>query len=301
MAAAISASQVKDLREKTGVGMMECKKALEESGGDLEKAILWLRERGMSRAAKKADRIAAEGTVEVVISDDQTTGVVLEVNCETDFAAKNADFRAFITSAGQLALKNRPKNITEFAQMKMGTDTVENTLKGLIAKIGENMVLRRVQVLTAPNGVVAAYNHMGGKIGVLVALDGAKGSEIADLGKDIAMHVAASAPRYLKPEDVNTAELETEKELARKKLLEEKKPENIIEKIMQGQVNKFYKEVCLIEQAFVKDPNLTIAKLVAEKGKGAKLTGFTRYALGEGIEKKQDDFAAEVAAAAGLS
>lgn len=292
----ISASQVKDLREKTGVGMMECKKALEENGGDLEKAILWLRERGMSRAAKKADRVAAEGIVEVLVNEDQNTGVVLELNCETDFVSKNEDFRKFTADLAAFALKNRPKNAADMLNMKMGAETVDQVIKGKIATIGENVILRRVTVLSTTNGTIAGYTHMGGKIGALVGLDGAKGADIAELGKDIAMHIAAAAPRYLNSSDVNATELEQEKELARKKLLEEKKPENMIEKIMMGQIAKFYKEVCLAEQAFIKDPNMSINKLVQEKGKGAKLTAFARFQLGEGIEKKQEDFAAEVAA-----
>lgn len=293
---AISASQVKDLREKTGVGMMECKKALEENGGDLEKAILWLRERGMSRAAKKADRVAAEGVVEVLVNEDQNAGVVLELNCETDFVSKNDDFRKFTADLAALALKNRPKDATEMLNLKMGAETVDAVIKGKIATIGENLILRRVTVLATTNGTIAGYSHMGGKIGSLVCLDGAKGAEVAELGKDIAMHIAAAAPRYLASSEVNTTELEQEKELARKKLIEEKKPENMIEKIMMGQIAKFYKEVCLTEQAFIKDPNMSVSKLVQDKGKGAKLTAFARFQLGEGVEKKQEDFAAEVAA-----
>lgn len=290
----ISAGMVKDLREKTGVGMMECKKALEENGGDMEKAILWLRERGMSRAAKKADRVAAEGMVEVLVNEDHNAGVLVELNCETDFVSKNDDFKKFAHDMATLALKTQPKNVDDLLKQKFGAETVDTVLKGLIGKIGENLVLRRVQTIKVNNGTVAGYSHMGGKIGTLVAIEGAKNVALA---KDIAMHTAAAFPRYLVPEQVDNSELEQEKELARKKLAEENKPKDLIEKIVAGQMNKFYKEVCLLEQVFVKDPNITIKKLVDEQAKGGKLTAFGRFQLGEGIEKKKDDFAAEVAAA----
>lgn len=293
---AVTAAMVKELRQKTGVGMMECKKALTEVGGDIEKAILYLRERGMSRAAKKADRITAEGLVQVVVSDDYTKAAALEVNCETDFVSKNEDFIKFTKDAAQLALENNCNDIEEFKKLMMSGKTVGDTVTELIATIGENLNLRRVATLTANNGVVNGYTHMGGKIGTLIQLDGATGPEVAELAKDIAMHTAAVAPRYLKPEEVSSTEIEQEKELAKKKLLEEGKPENLIEKIMAGQINKFYKEICLQEQVFVKDQNYTIKKLVKEKGQGAELTAYRRFQLGEGIEKKQENFAEEVAA-----
>jgi elongation factor Ts len=294
----ITASQVKELREKTGVGMMECKKALEENSGDIEKAILWLRERGMSRAAKKADRVAAEGLVEVFVNDDQNAGVVLEINCETDFVSKNDDFRKFARECAVSALKNNFNSADALLSSKMATGaTVKDTLTEMIAKIGENMNVRRCSVLKAPNGVVAGYVHMGGKIGTLVALEGGtKNDALVTLGKDIAMHVAAAAPRYLNSAEVDTVELEQERVLARKKLLEEKKPEAMIEKILEGQMKKFFKEVCLVEQAFVKDPEISVGTLVQKQGGGASLVKFVRYHLGEGIEKKETDFASEVAA-----
>lgn len=295
MAVAISAGQVKDLREKTGVGMMECKKALEENGGDLEKSIVWLRERGMSRAAKKADRVAAEGIVEIYVNDDQNAGVALEVNCETDFVSKNPDFCKFAKDAAALALKNRSASIEALAATKMADGkTVQDNLTELIQRIGENMKLRRVTINTTANGTIAGYTHMGGKIGTMVVLEGKKGPETAAVAKDIAMHVAAAFPRYLNSTEVNAAELEQERAIARKKLVEEKKPEAMIEKILDGQMKKFYKEVCLVEQSFVKDPDTTIAKL-AEKN-GVTVAKFVRFQLGEGIEKRQEDFAAEVAA-----
>lgn len=295
MAVQISAGQVKDLREKTGVGMMECKKALEENAGDMEKAIVWLRERGMSRAAKKADRIAAEGVVEVIVNDAGNAAAVLEVNCETDFVAKNEDFRKLVREAAEVALKNNCNDIEKLAEMKLSTGvTIKDTITELIQKIGENMRLRRVLTISAPNGHISSYIHMGGRIGTAVVLEGKK--DVAELGKDIAMHIAAASPRYLSRNEVDKSELDQEKDIARKKLIEEKKPEAMIEKILDGQMNKFYKEVCLVEQAFVKNPDVSITKLLEGTDKNLKISKFVRYALGEGIEKKQENFAAEVAA-----
>lgn len=294
---AVTAAQVKELREKTGVGMMECKNALSENGGDMEKAILWLRERGMSRAAKKASRVAAEGIVKVLTSDDMKSAVLLEVNCETDFAAKNEDFQKFVNEAAAVALKHKAPSVEALSELKMsGGDNVADTLTGLIAKVGENMKLRRLGLLTSDNGIVAGYSHMGGRIGALVALANATTAQ-EEIGRDVAMHVAASAPKYLKSDEVAQSELDQERELAAKKLAEQGKPADLIDKIMAGQMNKFFKEICLVDQAFIKDPNLSVQKLVKDQGKGASVTGFLRYALGEGIEKKEENFAEEVAAA----
>lgn len=294
----ISATLVKELREKTGVGMMECKKALQETAGDLEKAIVWLRERGMSRAAKKADRVAAEGVVCVQVSPDSTSGVVLEVNSETDFSAKNADFRNFVNAAALVALKNNAPSIEALAEMKMPSgDTVGATLTALIARVGENMRLRRVKVVRAQKGTVAGYTHMDGKIGTLVCLEGGQGESVQAMAKDLAMHVAAAFPKYLTSKEVDTSELEQEREIARKKLLEQGKPADLIEKIMVGQIAKFYKEVCLVEQAYVKDPNVSVTQLLKSSDQPLQLTAFARFQLGEGLEKKQDNFADEVAAA----
>ena len=296
MSVAITAAQVKELREKTGVGMMECKQALTENQGDMEKAIRWLRERGMARAAKKADRVASEGTVEVYVNEDLNAGILLEVNCETDFVSKNEDFRKFVHETAVVALKGSIEDLDRLSESKLPSgDTVAATLTALIAKIGENMKLRRIKIVASKNGTVVGYSHMGGRIGTLVALDGAKNPSIQELGKDLAMRVAAAFPRFLKPEDVEASELEVEKDLARKKLQQENKPDHLIEKIMQGQINKFYKEVCLVEQAFIKDPNQTVKGLV--QSKGVQLASFARFQMGEGIEKKQENFAEEVAAA----
>lgn len=292
----VTASQVKELRQKTGVGMMECKKALTETGGDIEKAILYLRERGLSRAAKKADRVTAEGLVKVFVNEAGTAGSVVEVNCETDFVSKNGDFINFIDSVSKLALENNVNDIETLKKLELDGKSVEETITSLIATIGENLNLRRVQTFTTSNGVVAGYTHMGGKIGSLVLLEGANSEAVQELGKDLAMHAAAAAPKYLVSGEVDPQEVEQEKELGKKKLLEQGKPENLIEKILVGQINKFYKEICLIEQAFVKDPNYTVKQLVSEKGAGAELKAFARFQLGEGIEKKQENFAEEVAA-----
>ena len=291
----VTAAQVKELRQKTGVGMMECKKALTEVGGDIEKAILYLRERGLSRAAKKADRVTAEGLVKVAVSNDGKAATAVEVNCETDFVSKNEDFIKFIDAVANLALENNANDVEALKALDLDGKTVGDTLTALIATIGENLNIRRVATLKAENGVVSGYTHMGGKIGSLVLLEGASGDDVVELGKDLAMHTAAASPRYLHSEEVSPAEVEQEKELGKKKLLEQGKPENLIEKILVGQINKFYKEICLIEQA-VKDPNYTVKKLVSEKGKGAELKAYVRFQLGEGIEKKQENFAEEVAA-----
>lgn len=292
----VTASMVKELREKTGVGMLECKKALEENEGHIDKAILWLRERGLSRAANKAGRIAAEGIVKVVVSDDARSAVVLELNSETDFVSKNDDFQKFATDVANLALSLKIHDIDTLKAAKLGQDTVENTLSGLMAKIGENMRLRRIGFLTASKGTVAGYTHMGGKIGCIVSIEGAEGIEVQSLGKDLAMHAAAASPRYLKSEDVSSEEVEQEKVLGRKQLLEQGKPEAMLEKILVGQISKFYKEICFVEQAFIKDPSVSVAKYVADKAKGASLSAYHLFKLGEGIEKKKENFAEEVAA-----
>ncbi len=292
----ITASQVKELREMTGVGMMECKKALIENSGNLDKAILWLRERGMARAAQKADRAAAEGLVQVLVSENKKEGLLLEVNCETDFAAKNEDFRQFVAEVGALALQEKIKTIDALKSAKFRGVTVAEALTALIAKVGENMNVRRVVYLDQPNGLVVGYSHMGGRIGTLVAIENVTlSSESEELGKDIAMHVAAAAPRYLDRSLVNQTELEEEKSIARKKLKEQGKTDDIIEKAMDGQVVRFYKEVCLVDQPFIKEPKMTVDAVVNQRAKGARIHQFQRFQLGEGIEVKVTNFADEVA------
>lgn len=285
---AITAAMVKELRETTGAGMMDCKKALTACEGDMEKAIDFLREKGLSTAKKKAGRIAAEGVVASYISDDAKVGVIVEVNCETDFVAKTDNFKELVGAiAAHIATAN-PADMDALLASSMGEQTVGELVTASIAKIGENISLRRFARYEVAEGLVSAYIHGGGKIGVLVKLT----AGTAELGKDIAMQIAAAKPSYLNRDQVPAAELEHEKEVLSEQARQEGKPENIIEKMVIGRINKYYKEVCLIDQEFVKDPDLTIAKLL--KANNADVVEFARFQMGEGIEKKQEDFAAEV-------
>lgn len=289
---AVTASMVKELREKTGAGMMDCKKALMETGGDMEKAIEYLREKGLASASKKAGRIAAEGLTTVKVNGN--LAVLVELNCETDFVAKNEDFIQFLDSVADHILANRPASLEELLGQKLagGQETVQERLAGLIAKIGENMNLRRYQLVEKTDqDVFGAYVHMGGKISVLTVIANSSNSELA---RDIAMHVAAINPRFLSKESVSPEVIEQEKEILRQQALNEGKPEHIVEKMVAGRLNKFYQEVCLLEQTFVKDPDLTVAKLLQKEGQNVTVKEFYRYELGEGIEKKQENFAEEV-------
>lgn len=294
----VSAALVKQLREETGIGMMECKKALTENDGDLQKSILWLRERGMSRAAKKSGRTTAEGVVKVMTTEDMKTGVVVELNSETDFSAKNEEFQAFADAVTKTALAAGTSDVDELKSTTLeGTsEKVEDALTALIAKVGENMTLRRVKTLTAETGVVVPYSHMGGKICTLVKLEGATGENVVELGKDLAMHAAAAAPKYLNSSEVPTDLVKQEENLARKKLLDEGKPADKVDMILRGQINKFYKEICLLDQGFIKEPKKTVANFIKDSGTGVELASYLRVQLGEGIEKSEDNFAAEVAA-----
>ena len=285
--AQITAAMVKDLRERTGAGMMDCKKALVETNGDEKAAADWLREKGIAKAAKKSGRVAAEGAVAAYVSKDGKVGVLLEVNCETDFAANNENFRALEKDVAEHIATAAPKDVDALNASKIGGKTVETLVTEATATIGEKISIRRF-VRYETKGKLASYIHMGGKIGVLVELDGGDDQ----LGKDIAMQIAASSPLAVDRTGVASEDLEHEKEVLRKQALEEGKPEKIVEKMVEGRINKFYKEVCLIEQIFVKDNEKTVKDVL----KGVKVVQFTRYQLGEGIEKKQEDFAAEVAA-----
>ena len=285
---AITASMVKDLRTKTGAGMMDCKKALVEAEGDMEKAVDILREKGLSQAAKKASRVAAEGAVVSAISADGKVGTIVEVNCETDFVGSNDDFRALAARIAQQIIAVNPADVEALLASELDGQTVEALVTASVAKIGEKISVRRFALYEAPEGVVATYIHGGGKIGVVVELKGGN----AELGKDVAMHVAAANPSYLERSQVPAAELEHEKEVLSEQAKNEGKPEKIIEKMVMGRINKYYKEVCLVDQEFVKDPDQTVGKLV--KAAGAEVLAFSRFQLGEGIEKKQEDFAAEV-------
>jgi elongation factor Ts len=305
---AITAQLVKDLREKTGVGMMDCKTALTENNGDFEAAIDWLRAKGLAKAAKKAGRIAADGLVGV--SGDGKQGAVVEVNSETDFVARNPEFQALVGDVSKLALK-AGGDLEKLLQMQhpKAKKPVADVVKDLIVTIGENLNVRRTGYLKVKEGVVASYVHSQveqglGKIGVLVALEGkGKADKLNELGRKVAMHIAATNPLSLTPEDIAKDVVERERAIFAEQAKESGKPANIIEKMVDGRMKKFYQEVVLLQQAFVLNPDITVEQAVkdAEKEAGGpvKLTGFVRYALGEGIQKKEDDFAAEVAAAAG--
>lgn len=285
----ISASMVKELRNSTGAGMMDCKKALVEADGDMAKAIDILREKGLSQAAKKASRIAAEGAVVSYISENGKIGVITEVNCETDFVGHNENFQALAKSiAVQIASVN-PADVAVLLDSAMGDKTVKDVVTEAIANIGENISIRRFTRYESTEGQVYSYIHGGGKIGVLVEIKGGD----AELGKDIAMQVAAANPSYLERSQVSKEELEHEKKVLREQARNEGKPENVVEKMVTGRVNKYYKEVCLVDQPFIKDGDLSVVKLL--QSKSAEVIRFSRFQLGEGIEKKQDNLAEEVA------
>lgn len=304
--AEISAAIVKELRERTGAGMMDCKKALNEAGGDMEKAIEYLREKGLAAAAKKAGRIAAEGLVKAYIADGKKVGVLVEVNCETDFVAKNPDFQKFVQDTAMAIANDAPADNEALANVKLpGGSTVSETVTGLVAKIGENMNVRRfVRFEVKENGLIDSYIHMGGKIGVLLECSFTKketagNPEFLSLVKDLAMQVAAARPEYVRREEVPAEVLEREKAIYKAQAMNEGKPEAIAEKIMVGRLEKFYKEVCLLEQLFIKDSDKTITKLLQEfnaklGGENITVNRFARFEKGEGIEKRQDDFASEV-------
>lgn len=286
----ITAAMVKELRETTGAGMMDCKKALTACDGNMEAAIDFLREKGLSTAKKKSGRIAAEGVVGFFVTPDAKAGAIVEINCETDFVAKTDDFKTLVNKIAAQVVTVNPANVDSLNASILDGKTVEDTITEAIAKIGENISLRRFARYESQEGQVAAYIHGGGKIGVLVSLTGGS----AELGKDVAMHIAAAKPAYLRREEVPAAELEHEKTVLSEQARQEGKPENIIEKMVAGRIQKYYKEVCLLDQEFVKDPDQTIAKLL--KSNNCDVAAFARFQMGEGIEKKQEDFAAEVMA-----
>ena len=287
----VTASQVKDLREKTGAGMMDCKKVLTETDGDMEKAIELLRERGIAKAAKKSDRIAAEGLVDAYVSEDGKIGAVVEVNAETDFVAKNDEFKKFVADVAKQIAQTNPANVEELLNAKsiVETDkTVNEVLTNKIATIGENMSIRRFTRYES-EGLVAKYIHGEGKIGVLVELENGN----SELAKDICMQIAAAKPEFLDRESVPAERVEKEMEILKAQAMNEGKPAEIAEKMVQGRIGKFYSEICLVEQEFVKNPDMKIKQLL--ESKGAKVVRFTRFEKGEGIEKKEENFAEEVA------
>ena len=292
--AEITASLVKELREKTGAGMMDCKKALSETGGDLEKAIDFLRTKGLADAAKKSGRVAAEGLVVTYLSDDLKTGAIVEVNCETDFVAKTDDFVNFSNAICKLVADKKPADMDALLALDFEGATVEKTIAEKVAKIGENIRVRRFAQYDA-SCMLEAYIHAGGKIGVLVEFDKVTSAD-KELVRDIALHICAANPLCVSDKDLDPQVIAHEKEIYVQKAKESGKPDNIIEKIVEGQVNKFKQESCLVSQKFVKNPDESIAKLLGDK----VVVRFTRFQLGEGIEKKKEDFAEEVRKQAGL-
>ena len=295
-----TAKDVKDLRERTGCGMMDCKKALTESDGDVEKAIEFLREKGLAAAAKKAGRIAAEGIVDTYVSDDGKVGAIIEVNSETDFVGKNADFKAFVAALAKLVADKSPADVDALLKLEYpdSTMTVEEMLREKILTIGENLNIRRFDRY---EGSVATYIHGGGRIGVMVNFDTdvAGKDGFAEVAKDVCMQIAAVNPQYICPDCVPAERVEKENEILTQQAINEGKPANIAEKMVAGRIKKFYKEICLVEQEFVKDPDLSVKAYVEDAAKklggSIKISSFVRFEKGEGLEKREDNFADEVA------
>ncbi|MHC0037173.1 translation elongation factor Ts [Pseudoneobacillus sp. C159] len=285
----VTAQMVKELREKTGAGMLDCKKALTETNGDMEKAIDFLREKGIASAAKKADRIAAEGTTYILTEGNDA--VILEVNSETDFVAKNEGFQILVKELAQHLLKNKPATVEEAAAQTMENGaTLADHINAAIAKIGEKINLRRFTVLSkTDNDAFGAYLHMGGRIAVLTVLEGTTDAEVA---KDVSMHAAALHPLYVSRDEVSQEEVERERQVLTTQALNEGKPENIVAKMVEGRLGKYFEDVCLLDQTFVKNPDQKVRQFV--QSKGATVREFVRYAVGEGLEKREDNFAEEV-------
>ena len=285
----VTAALVKELREKTGAGMMDCKKVLTETDGDLEKAAELLREKGITKAAKKSGRVAAEGMVEAYISEDEKVGAIVEVNSETDFVAKNEEFRTFVMDVAKQIVKNNPESVeallAEPAMFEEGK-TVNEALIGKIATIGENISIRRFARFETTDGLIEKYIHGDGKIAVLVNMT----SGTKELAKDVCMQIAAARPEFVNREQVPAERLEKEKEILKAQTMNEGKPEAIAEKIVLGRINKFYQEICLVDQEFVKDPSKKVSDIL----KDSKVLEFARFETGEGIEKKEENFAEEV-------
>ncbi|WML49258.1 translation elongation factor Ts [Neobacillus sp. PS3-34] len=286
---AVTAQMVKELREKTGAGMMDCKKALTETDGDMDKAIDFLREKGIASAAKKADRIAAEGTT--FILEEGNEAVILEVNSETDFVAKNEGFQVLVKELATHLLNNKPASVEEASAQTMENGaTVADHINAAIAKIGEKLTLRRFEVKTkTDNDAFGAYLHAGGRIGVLTVLEGTTDSAVA---KDVSMHIAALGAKYVSRDEVSQEEIEHERQILTQQALNEGKPENIVAKMVEGRLGKYFEDVCVLDQTFVKNPDLKVRQYV--ESKGATIREFVRYAVGEGIEKREDNFAEEV-------
>ncbi len=289
---AITATLVKELRERTGAGMMDCKKALTETSGDLEAAIDLMRASGAAKAAKRAGRIASEGLVKIALSEDNKSAVIIEVNSETDFVAKGQEFIDFVNSLGRLALKTMPKSTEEFLSQSLDTgETVDKARENIVAKIGENISVRRIEALQAKSGTIGAYRH-GNRIAVLAHL----AEDDETLAKEVAMHIAASKPECVSEDLLSNDLIEREKAIFVEQAKESGKPDNIIEKMIVGRMKKFVNEVTLYGQPFIKDPDTTVGKLV--KSNNNEVLGFVRFEVGEGIKKKEDNFVEEVMAQA---
>lgn len=293
----VTAQMVKDLRDKTGAGFADAKKALDEAGGNMEAAVDLLRQKGLAKAAKKSGRTAAEGMAYAV--SNGTRGIVIELNSETDFAAKNEQFSGFVKAVADLALEKGVGDVDAIKALPMDGKTVADKLVDLIATIGENMTLRRSAMLEVSKGTVGAYVHLGGKIAVLTAIEAE--TALPEVAKQVSMHVAASNPQALDRSSIDQDVLAREKAIYEAQAAESGKPAPVVEKMVAGRVNKFLEEVCLVEQPFVMDPDRKVAQVVEQAAKGGKVVGFVRFGLGEGVEKEASDFAAEVAATAAAS
>lgn len=283
----ISASLVKELRELTGAGMLDCKKALEENNGDIEQAVNWLREKGISKAAKKAGRIAAEGLSATIVEGNKA--VIIEVNSETDFVAKNEEFQELVQTLLNTIVASDASTVEEALNLSTNEGTIDELLVAKTSKIGEKLSFRRFELVTKnDNQVFGSYVHMGGKISVLTVLENTS----EEVARDVAMHAAAMKPRYVRRDEVPTSEIEQEKTILREQVINEGKPENIVDKIVDGKIQKYYQEVCLEEQPFVKDGDVTVGKYVTNNG--GTIVSMSRYEVGEGMEKRNEDFACEV-------
>ncbi len=297
----VTASMVKELRERTGAGMMDCKKVLVETSGDMEKAIELLREKGLAKAAKKAGRVASQGLVKLSFSEDGSTAAVIEVNSETDFVAKNEEFIEFVANLAELALGTEFQEIEKFMALDLkGEGTVEEVLNAKIAKIGENMNVRRFSKFSQPGVKYVGYTHGNGKIGVIIGLKtDATAEEVSTVGKDVAMQVASMNPKFIDESSVDPEYMESEKKILMQQAINEGKSADIVEKMVVGRLKKELKETCLLEQKFVKDGDLTVKDYIAaaakDLGKSIEVVEMIRYEVGEGIEKKEENFAEEVA------
>jgi len=296
-----TAQDVKELRERTGAGMMDCKKAMVETDGDIEKAIEFLREKGLAAAAKKAGRIAAEGAVGSYLSEDKKTGAVVEINCETDFVALTDEFQSFVKEVAEHIVKENPADLDALLAQSFAADTsktVSDAVTEKVAKIGEKISIRRFTRYEAANGVLGTYIHMGGKIGVLLnvkcSAEQASSGEFDLFVKDICMHIAAANPKYNTKEEVPMEELDKEKEILLAQAINEGKPEKIALNIVNGRIKKHYKTICLQEQEFVKDTDKTVAQVIKEQGGDVSVVAFERFEMGEGLQKREENFAEEV-------